>query len=462
MKLLIPFIYMMALLFTSSAFSQITEDSCIQQAKNITEKLSCINGLTYEETSSSGTKRIFDIRFTQPVDHVQPELGTFKQRLVLIHRSEDEPMVLQTSGYSIFGIAEASITSMFETNQIQVEHRYFSGSTPEVIDWSKLNIKQSADDFHAITVALKKIYPQAWVNTGASKGGMTSIYHRHFYPDDLTGTVADVAPLSFTTSDQRYAKFVENVGGDAYKECRENFREIQKQLLTHKNEFLPMLSGNFTQLGSAAVAFEHSVIEAPFYFWQYGNPDSASTGCGSLPINGSPRDMFNFLQTLASISDYTDESISRFQSYYFQAATQLGNPDNSTAHLEPLRQFEFSIDQYTPKNVSYAYSNQAMHEVTDWVKTSADQIIFIYGEFDPWSAGEFPLSETGNMVEKYYVPKGNHGSKFTSLASQERQIVIRKLAGWFGKAPSPTGMKSTGTLTLEDIEASARQKYRLP
>ncbi|MCB0348268.1 MAG: hypothetical protein KDD37_05505 [Bdellovibrionales bacterium] len=457
-------IFIAALLtFSSNAFSQTNEDACIQTAKNITEKLDCIHGLTYKEISSSSAKRVFDIGFTQLVDHTKPELGTFTQRLVLIHRSEDEPMVLQTSGYSIFGISEASITLLFQTNQIQVEHRFFSTSTPAVVDWSKLNIKQSADDFHAITVAFKKIYNQAWVNTGASKGGMTSIYHRRFYPDDLVGTVADVAPLSFTTSDQRYTKFVENVGGDAYKECRENFRKIQTQLLLHRDEFLPLLSGNFTQLGSAKVAFEHSVIEAPFYFWQYGNPDSTFAGCNSLPVNGSPQEMFSFLQSIASISDYTDESISRFQSYYFQAATQLGNPDNSTAHLETLRHFEFTIDQYTPKNVSYTYSNEAMHDVANWVKNDADQIIFIYGEFDPWSAGEFPVSDTGKMVEKYYVPKGNHGSKFTALPSAERQLVSRKIAGWLGKAPIMEGAKAlVGVKTLEDMEQEVRQKYKLP
>lgn len=457
------FILITSLLFIFSFIekAKASEENCVLTSSSIVEKLSCLENVTFKElTSTIINVRVFELQFAQPIDHQYPSLGNFKQRVVLLHRNEDEPMVLQTSGYSIFGIAEAAITSTFKTNQIQIEHRYFSTSKPDVVDWSKLDIKQSADDFHKITVALKKIYPNAWVNTGASKGGMTSIYHRRFYPHDLVGTVADVAPLSFSTDDQRYIDFLNNVGGDEYAECRRQFNEIQKTLLMYRDSFSHLLNGNFNQLGSKELAFEHSVIEAPFYFWQYGNPDDLNSGCRSLPILGTPMQMFEYLQTLASISDYTDESIQRFQPYYYQAATQLGNPANYTAHLEPLRQFEFSIDQYTPKGVRYTYSNAAMRDIQNWVKTEADQVIFIYGATDPWTAGEFPVSVTGKEVHKFYVPKGNHRVKFTNLTSEERALVTRTLAGWLGKAP----VKEKGDTVskgLEDIEFEARKHFKL-
>ena len=104
-----------------------------------------------------------------------------------------EPMVLQTSGYMIYRIAETAISRMFRTNQLQIEHRFFEGSTPDGSDWTYLDIKQSADDFHRITTDFKKIYKKRWVNTGASKGGMTSSYHRFFYPDDVHVAIAKLA-----------------------------------------------------------------------------------------------------------------------------------------------------------------------------------------------------------------------------------------------------------------------------
>jgi hypothetical protein len=454
------FIFAITLVLTLTAIesAKASEDECLSTAQTIIAKLNCMQTISYTEIPSTILGyRFFDLRVDQFIDHNDPSLGTFKQRVVLLHKNVSEPMVLQTSGYSIFSLGQSAISKMFQTNQIQVEHRFFSDSKPSILDWSKLDIKQAADDFHEIAFRLKKIYPQAWVNTGASKGGMTSIYHRRFYPDDVVGTVADVAPLSFTTSDQRYIDFVNTVGGEEMKECRQKLKTVQTTLLAKAQQFVPLLQGNFTQLGSAAVAFEHSVIEAPFYFWQYGNP----SGCADIPANGSPEQMFAYLQTLASINDYTDDAIARFQPYYYQAATQLGNPGNSTAHLEIYRYHDFTIDQYVPKDLQYNYNNLAMHDVSNWVRTDGDQIIFIYGTFDPWTAGEFPVSETGKKIEKYYVARGNHQAKFTNLATEQRQAVIRTLAGWFGKAPVIQKM-DLASPTLEDLEFAARKQYKLP
>lgn len=177
----------------NDASDQTPSQQCLSRASDIVEKLACLDGVKAKEvTPGNGIPagvRQFELRFTQPVDHNSRQNGTFEQRVVLLHRSESEPMVLQTSGYSIFGIREAAITRMFATNQIQVEHRYFRDSRPSANDrgyWGHLDIEQSARDFHAITVALKKIYPARWVNTGASKGGMTSVFHRWFFPGILT------------------------------------------------------------------------------------------------------------------------------------------------------------------------------------------------------------------------------------------------------------------------------------
>lgn len=203
------------LLITAAAVAN--ADPCELTSDVVATLKRCIPGIGVKPTSPAfkdPKRSYFEVSFQQFVDHEHPELGSFQQRLILAHRSYDEPLVLQTSGYLIFQVAPTLLTTTYDTNQIQVEHRFFETSTPASKDWSKLNIRQSAADFHRITEAFKRVYGKAWVNTGASKGGMTSIYHRRFYPSDLEGTVADVAPLSFGTADPRYIEFVEQVGGD--------------------------------------------------------------------------------------------------------------------------------------------------------------------------------------------------------------------------------------------------------
>jgi len=442
------------------SFAASNEEACIANAKNIVNKIECLEKVSVVSATMSAEGLVIETKFEQPMDHANPGINTFGQRVVIIHRDENEPMLLQTSGYSIFGVRLAHIARIFQTNQIQVEHRYFEESIPKNPDWSFLNIKESADDFHNITVAFKKIYPKPWINTGASKGGMTSVYHRYFYPNDLVGTVADVAPLSFSTSDQRYNTFLENVGSTKYEKCRSDLKELQITMLKNAKKFVPNISGNYDFVGSAALAFEHSIIEAPFYFWQYGKPSE----CGNLPSKNNLYDVYNFFQEIADVSGYTNEEIIPFMAYFYQSATQLGGPGNITAHLEELRQFEFSVNQYTPKDVALNYSNSDMRKVRDWALNNADEVMYIYGEFDPWTAGEFPVSTSGKNTYKFYVPAGNHGANFTQLIGKDKSNAMSIISKWLGK----TARKSSKGLSdevfsksLDQIEFSVRKKNRL-
>lgn len=453
--------------------------TCVDKSSELTEKLSCIPDLDFKEVvldpAVSAGLRQYEMNFKQLIDHGNPSLGTFNQRVVLLHRRDSEPMVLQTSGYSIFGVRETALMKRFGTNQIQVEHRYFSGSTPEPKDWSKLNAKQSADDFHNIVVQLKKIYKGPWIGTGASKGGMTSVYHRYFYPNDLTGTVADVAPLSFSKEDERYIDFVKNVGGNKYASCRDKFSKLQRYLIDSREQVLPLISGNFSQLGSADVALEHSVLESQFVFWQYQNPEDPSLGCDQIDSEwSSAKSAFNYLQKVSSIDSYADGEILRFVSYYYQAATELGSPGTDKTGLEDALKYEFTIDQYIPKGLEYTYSNDLMLKVKEWTTKEAKDIVFVYGEFDPWTAGAFPLGRTENNVHHFTVKGGNHGSKFTLLDPKQKTAAESILSAWFGKSPvleplvPKNGLKSNElkkimdqTEDLESLEFKMRRTLRL-
>lgn len=439
---------------TAKAGSPDPVQDCVDEASEVATKLQCIEGLEVNQVASDSPGiQQYELKFTQPMDHTQPSLGTFQQRVVLLHRSETEPMVLQTSGYRIFGVAETGLMRVFDTNQIQIEHRYFAGSSPEIKDWSKLNIKQSADDFHRITMELKRIYKKAWVGTGASKGGMTSVYHRYFYPQDLDGTVSDVAPLSFSTSDERYIDFLNQAGGAKYRDCRNKFKQFQTNLLRHRDEILPQLSGVFTHLGGADVAFEHAVIESHFVFWQYLSPEDPSAGCAKVPVDAGTVAMFNYLQLVNNVESYTDQNLEDFAPYYYQAATQLGNPANVVDHFDGLRKYEFTIDQYTPKGVLYSYSNQSMEQVRDWVEGSAERIMFVYGEYDPWSAGAFPAGNPKNDMHIFTVKGGNHGSKFQALGDDDRKSAREILARWFNKNPVAMSEAFNKRARREDLES---------
>jgi len=173
--------------------------------EDIAEYPATVDGLTFtEETSQYPGYRRFLITLQQPLDHDSPEGRQFGQRMVLHHADRGAPMILYTSGYMLFGddyLSELGV--MLAANQISTEQRFFDESAPsplEPADWSLMTIAQAAHDHHRVVEALAPYYRAAWVSTGHSKGGMTSIYHRRFHPDDVDATVAYVAPISFATS----------------------------------------------------------------------------------------------------------------------------------------------------------------------------------------------------------------------------------------------------------------------
>lgn len=430
---------------------------------DITEALGCLPGVTYKEIASTETEpvppgyRRFELTIEQPVDHFDPARGTFRQRLALLHRDAAEPMVLQTSGYKIFAVRLSALAGGFGTNQLQVEHRFFEQSTPAVLDWGKLDIVQSAHDFHRVTETFKRIYKSKWVNTGGSKGGMTSVYHRRFFPGDLDGTVADVAPHSYTTEDPRYVKFVAEVGGERYRQCREKLESLQLTLFRRRGEVLPHLAGTYVYLGGKSVAFEHAVIELPFIFWQYLSPEDPQFGCDRIPGDDAPAALLASYVT--RVSPLTaDADLFIFMPYYFQAATELGAPASELAHLAGYREHDYSLGQYLPPGKSVTYSDKAMRDVERWVRTEAKNILFVYGELDPWSAAAFPRDGAGQGFHWLEVPGGNHGANLFKLTGEDKEKALAAVRGWLGKRETDGVVNRAGP-TLEEIEHRMRHRH---
>ena len=225
---------------------------------DIAVQLAAIEGMTVDEvqTNFSGY-RAFRLRYIQPADHGDPQGEHFEQSMTLLHRSLDAPVVLNTRGYSGTYSSPVEITGVLEANQLSVEHRFHESSTPVSGDWTLLTVEQAAADHHRIVEALRPIYGGAWINTGFSKGGMTAVYHRRFYPEDVDATVAYVAPNSLGAPDDRYLDFLANVGTT---ECNQALWAIQREALTRRDTMLVMLEAvpglTFDRIGGIERGFE--------------------------------------------------------------------------------------------------------------------------------------------------------------------------------------------------------------
>jgi hypothetical protein len=412
--------------------------------RDILVRLNALPGTTATElvTMVSGY-RAFDVQFVQPVDHSQPTGPTFIQHATLMHRDTKAPMLYVTSGYyDYIGARRAELTRLVAGNQLSIEHRFFGDSIPSPADWTKLTIVNAAADEHTIIERLRTIYSGPAATTGASKGGMTSSYHRRFYPDDVVAAFPYVAPLSFSDKDTRYLEFLDTVGTAS---CRKAVRDLQVEMLKNRRAALETranaeASNMGVQFSRVAVgpAVEVAVVSLDFVFWQY----SGITQCNAVPATNATDDqIYDFLSQISPVLDSTDEFLAPFEAYYYQAAFELGAPSDDEPHLAALLRYADSdFLGYLPVGAAVpTYRPQVMQDIDTWVQGTSDRMLFVYGQWDPWTAAAYRINSSSDSL-LLTVAQGTHGSNIGDLAPADRALAASRIEQWLGvvpKFPSP-------------------------
>ncbi len=410
------------------------------EGSGLAAELAVVPGLDVlaADTWSDGRTRVI-ADFEQPVDHDDPSSPTFRQRLIIFHHDAAAPTVMSTQGYDIgLGLGTTEPTAILVANEVQVEHRFFGSSVPEPADWSKVTISQAAGDHHAVVAALSVYYSGPWVSTGASKGGVAALAHRRFYPDDVAGTVAYVAPFSVGLADPRYSSYVQDLGASS---CGAALRDFQEDVLTEprRGELVASLDETMNQRGfgtstlGADRILELTTVETAFTFWQYGGVDD----CRLIPdvADDSDNEVLAFIDATNRFALWSDEGIEADQGYWLAVVGEQGYPAVPKGHLGGLLRHD---DQPTPLQMITAtssppaYDPAPMQDVADWVATQASNVVLVYGARDPWTAGAFTVSGI-NDTSSHLVAGGNHLARLQSLPQSERDAVIDRLRAWVAR-----------------------------
>lgn len=431
--------YILRILLIALFNSLLFIGSAQADSRDILTYLQAVPGLEAEELDEPPEGyRYFLLRYEQPINHLRPWQGSFKQRMVLLHRAAESPTVLATNGYySSVSPYRYNLTRVLGANQLKVEHRYFAESRPESLDWEYLTIRQAAADHHRIIEAIRPFYQGKWVSRGSSKGGMTALYHRRFYPNDVDGTVANVAPLSFGRLDHRYVTFLDQVGE---RNCRENLKRYQRDLLLRResmkvliNEYAQEQQWQFSVPGGLDQVLDYSVGELYFQFFQYRSLDE----CSLIPDHdASDEAMFEFMNGLGVISYLTDSGLKTFEPYFYQAISQFGYPKLLTRHLHDLLMYNPNDYRVYVSEWPEPFDWHAMWDVANWVAFKGKNIMLVYGDSDPWTAAAFFLPNSKRRsTHKFMVEKGTHSANITTLSQQDRKWADKMLKHWTGVTP---------------------------
>ncbi|GAA2214023.1 S28 family serine protease [Nonomuraea monospora] len=409
-------------------------------APDVLDRLEAVPGLSVEERPSTiAGVRWFWLRYRQPVDHRDPGQGWFEQRIMLQHRSPDRPMVFHLTGHQVpETMFQTEPTTLLDANQLSMEYRYYPGSRPVPTDWTKDTLWQGANDQHRIVVALKRIYQRNWIGTGGSKGGQASVIHRRYFPGDVAGTVAYVAPNNLDDAeDSAYDRFLESAGSDPA--CRTRLRSLQREILERRPAMLRLLRADaarngwtFDLVGDADRAFEHSVMDYETGFWQY-NPQSA---CASLPAtDASDEVLYRSFDRVLGFPFFTDQALAPYVSVFYQAGTETGWPTPAFAHLRPLLRYEDSYGprSWVPRELPMTLDQSVLRDVDRWVRTQGSRLMFVNGGNDPATAEPYRLGAGSRDSAVYTAPGAHHiflGEVIALLPAEQQAKAVADLRRW--------------------------------
>ncbi|WPB93101.1 S28 family serine protease [Streptomyces malaysiensis] len=428
---------------------------------DIKERVLAIPGMRFVEEQPYDGYRFLVFSYAQPVDHRHPSKGTFQQRFTLLHKATDRPTVFYTSGYNVTTAPRRSEpTQIVDGNQVSMEYRFFTPSRPQPADWSKLDIWQAASDQHRLFRALKPLYGKKWLATGGSKGGMTATYYRRFYPRDMDGTVAYVAPNDVADKeDSAYDRFFAGVGT---AECRTRLGAVQREALVRRDEIVKRYQKwaddekqTFTVVGSADKAYENVVLDLVWAFWQY----HLLKDCADVPATTASTDeLYDFIDEISGFSAYTDQGLGTYTPYYYQAGTELGSPTFETPHLDGLLRYPgiYAPRSYVPRDIPMRFKPAAMRDIDRWVRQDAHRMLFVYGQNDPWGAERFRVGKGAKDAFVYTVAGGNHGSNIAQLAAEEKAKATAEVQQWAGVSTT------SRPLARHDAKLDRREVERQP
>ena len=377
-------------------------------------------------------KYLVEIR--QPVDHGDTTKGFFNQRVILCHRGYTNPMVMITEGYNanyaLRRTYKNELCAILDANQLCIEHRYFETSTPDPLDWKYLTTKNAAADHHAINQIFKKIYKGKWIATGISKGGQTAILYKAYYPNDVDVTVPYVAPVNFGVEDGRHEPFIANKIGSA--KDRKTIREFQLEVLKRRNDLMEDFkafvdSSHYTFKANLDTVYDLCVLEYSFAFWQWGKPVK------DIPGPDAPDSVIfqNFID-VSSPDYFSVEGSKKYLSFFVQAAHELGYYGYDT---KPFKKYLVMKDahnyllNYFLKDVYRPGWLATMKWASEKVQKDGNKMLFIYGEWDPWSAPAYRKEDRKDQLV-LYKPHGSHRARISNLPYFKKKKAIRMLKKW--------------------------------
>ncbi len=140
-----------------------------------------------------------------------------------------------------------------------------------------------------------------------------------------------------------------------------------------------------------------------------------------------------FFADHVKFSHYARSSRHIQQALHYQTATQIGYFGYPRDHLAPYLSGDNVLDcsLLTYPGPVPDFSAASMRGVQERLNEMGNNIIYVYGGKDLWTACSVELSDQVNAL-KIVHPDGNHDVKIKDLSPADKALVISTLGEWLG------------------------------
>jgi hypothetical protein len=255
--------------------------------------------------------------------------------------------------------------------------------------------------------------------------------HRRFYPNDVDASVCYVGPLNYQREAPRVYQCLKNV---ATKEDRDKVKAFQNLCFENRATLLQLMkteaaNKKMTWEFGIEKAIDYTILEYAFAFWQWGVPME------SMPSKeASTERIYKHLIDVVGYGFFEEDAVANLQPYFWAALTQQGIYGYETAPFKKYLQTDtiYKFDWAFPEGITKAYDVNAMQDIKTYLDISAEKIVFIYGEYDAWSATAVELSSNAQDrgLYKFTKPKGDHKTRINSFSSTQQQSIYNIIDGW--------------------------------
>lgn len=383
----------------------------------------------------------FTMFITQDVDAKNPNVGKFKQRVIVCHVGFDRPTILVTEGYfadyALNKSYQDELSKLLNANVIFVEYRYFGQSVPQPCNWDYLTVENSMYDLHHINQTFHQIYKNKWIATGISKGGQTTMFYRTFFPDDVAISVPYVAPLNKSLEDGRHEPFLSKIVSNSSN--RQHVKDFQMEVLKRKSQLLPYFKQycqdrRLTFRLPIEEVYDYVVLEYAFAIWQWGTPMS------DIPTpEASDSTLIRNLIIYSEPNYFSEQSV--FLPFNVQAVRELGYYGYDTKPFKKYLSIKTAKDYMhklmLPGEFSKLKFDKTLYKKTKkFLKKNDPRMMYIYGGIDPWGASgvaDMKFLRKKRNIKVHVLPEGSHKTRINSFPEPEKSEIINTLKAWLNE-----------------------------